>query len=51
MGVTLPLTAEGQKRGKNGGNKRIEEEGLKGGKSYGSKMGQCGTECMNQKED
>lgn len=36
---TLPLTAEGQKRGaKNGGNKK----GLKwwGGGSYGSKMGQ-----------
>lgn len=35
-GVTLPLTAEGQKRGKNGGNKRREEEGLKcvGGKLW-----------------
>lgn len=34
MGVTLPLTAEGQKRGKNGGNKRIEEEGLRGGELW-----------------
>lgn len=39
MGVTLPLTAEGQKREKNNGrNKEIEEEGTNGGKSYGSKM-------------
>lgn len=39
MGVTLPLTAEGQKREKNNGrNKEIEEEGINRGKSYGSKM-------------
>lgn len=39
MGVTLPLTAEGQKREKsNGRNKEIEEEGTNRGKSYGSKM-------------
>lgn len=37
MGVTLPLTAEGQKGEKNnGGNKEIEKEGINGGKSYGS---------------
>lgn len=37
MGVTLPLTAEGQKKGKNNGrNKEIEKEGANGGKSYGS---------------
>lgn len=36
MGVTLPLTAEGQKREKNNGrNKEIEKEGTNGGKSYG----------------
>lgn len=33
MGVTLPLTAEGQKREKNNGrNKEIEEERTNGGK-------------------
>lgn len=50
MGVTLPLTAEGQKRGKKWGKQKNRGRGTKGG-GYGSKMEQCGTECMNQKED
>lgn len=37
MGVTVPLTAEGQKREKNNRrNKEIEEAGTNGGKNYGS---------------
>lgn len=60
MGVTLPLTAEGQKREKTMEEiKKLRKEGANGGKSYGSERERAlqetykrvGREQGNQKGD